>query len=275
MAHYLPPAIMRFFQPRPPIEPKKPIVPRKMPALMGVSTFVHRFKDELPEPVVNETPQERKAKRRKVAGVRYDERIKRQTAKWNPKEREGDNLTGDAYKTLFVARLNFAVTEEDLTMEFEYYGPIVKVCIVKDKQGKSRGYGYVEFESSRDLKEAYKDADGRKIQGRRILVDVERGRTVKNWVPRRLGGGLGGTRIGGKDVNQKYSGREPPRSEGGTAAASSKDRERRSSRERDRDRDRSRRESGRDAKSSRSERSRERDGKSRDEDRGERERRKR
>jgi U1 small nuclear ribonucleoprotein len=39
---------------------------------------------------------------------------------------------------------------------------------------------------------AYKDADGLKILGRRILVDVERARTVKGWKPRRLGGGLGG-----------------------------------------------------------------------------------
>ena len=34
---------------------------------------------------------------------------------------------------------------------------------------------------------AYKHADGRKIDGRRVLVDVERGRTVKGWRPRRLG----------------------------------------------------------------------------------------
>ena len=34
---------------------------------------------------------------------------------------------------------------------------------------------------------AYKHADGKKIDGRRILVDVERGRTVKSWRPRRLG----------------------------------------------------------------------------------------
>lgn len=42
---------------------------------------------------------------------------------------------------------------------------------------------------------AYKDADGMKLLGRRILVDVERGRTVKNWKPRRLGGGLGNARV--------------------------------------------------------------------------------
>jgi U1 small nuclear ribonucleoprotein 70kDa len=39
---------------------------------------------------------------------------------------------------------------------------------------------------------AYKESDGLQVMGKRILVDVERGRTVRGWKPRRLGGGLGG-----------------------------------------------------------------------------------
>ena len=46
-------------------------------------------------------------------------------------------------------------------------------------------------------RQAYKRADGRKVDGRRLLVDVERGRTVAKWRPRRLGGGLGATRRAG------------------------------------------------------------------------------
>lgn len=41
---------------------------------------------------------------------------------------------------------------------------------------------------------AYKKADGTKIDGRRVVVDYERGRTQKKWLPRRLGGGKGDTR---------------------------------------------------------------------------------
>jgi len=60
----------------------------------------------------------------------------------------------------------------------------------------------------------YKHADGKKIDNRRVLVDVERARTVKGWLPRRLGGGLGGTRRGGPDVNVKHSGRDDDRKKG-------------------------------------------------------------
>ena len=50
---------------------------------------------------------------------------------------------------------------------------------------------------------AYKSADGKKIDGRRVLVDVERGRTVKGWRPRRLGGGLGSTREAQPDESER------------------------------------------------------------------------
>jgi U1 small nuclear ribonucleoprotein len=75
------------------------------------------------------------------------------------------------------------------------YGPVKSVIMVEDKNtGKPRGYAFIEFEHERDMKTAYKHADGRKIDGRRILVDVERGRTVKDWRPRKIGGGLGSSR---------------------------------------------------------------------------------
>jgi U1 small nuclear ribonucleoprotein len=66
----------------------------------------------------------------------------------------------------------------------------------------------VEFVREKDLKTAFKEGDGMKVDGRRIVVDVERGRTVKGWKPRRLGGGLGKTRVGGPRENQKISGRD-------------------------------------------------------------------
>ncbi|TKR67077.1 hypothetical protein L596_023283 [Steinernema carpocapsae] len=46
----------------------------------------------------------------------------------------------------------------------------------------------------RSTRAAYKKADGIKIDGRRVVVDYERGRTQKNWLPRRLGGGKGDSR---------------------------------------------------------------------------------
>merc|ERR1719450_1692557 len=68
--------------------------------------------------------------------------------------------------------------------------------MIYDQKGKPRGYAFIEYEHERDLKNAYKQGDGKKIDSRRVMVDVERGRTVEGWMPRRLGGGRGPGRVG-------------------------------------------------------------------------------
>eukprot|EP00913_Durusdinium_trenchii_P029413 g27572.t1 len=65
-----------------------------------------------------------------------------------------------------------------------------------EKNDVPAGYAFIEFDHERDLKNAYKQGDGKKIDGRRVMVDVERGRTVEGWLPRRLGGGRGPGRQG-------------------------------------------------------------------------------
>jgi U1 small nuclear ribonucleoprotein len=100
-------------------------------------------------------------------------------------------IYSNAYHTLFVGRLSYDTTDNKLRREFEEYG-VIKTCkIVTDLEGKSRGYAFIEFEKEEGMTAAYKRGDGKKIDGRRVQIDVERGRTVRDWRPRRLGGGLG------------------------------------------------------------------------------------
>lgn len=42
---------------------------------------------------------------------------------------------GDPFRTLFVARLSYEVTEKKLKREFEEFGPVRRVRIVTDKSG--------------------------------------------------------------------------------------------------------------------------------------------
>ena len=151
--------------------------------------YVTQLRDNnLPIPVVNKTKDQVEAARRARKLQRIQKQVALRRGKWDPSAPvTGQSL--DAYKTLFVGRLAYDVTSDELKHEFSYYGPISSVSLIKNDKDRSCGYAFIEFESSKDMTTAYKDADGRKIHGRRILVDVERGRTVKNWLPRRLGGG--------------------------------------------------------------------------------------
>lgn len=92
--------------------------------------------------------------------------------------------TSDPFTTLFISRLSYDLDEPQILKEFEKYGSVDKLVLVKDKEGKMKGYGFVQYTNESDLKAAYKMADGIKLGGRRICVDVERGRTVEGWKPK-------------------------------------------------------------------------------------------
>ncbi|XP_059414130.1 U1 small nuclear ribonucleoprotein 70 kDa [Carassius carassius] len=265
MTQFLPPNLLALFAPRDPI----PFLPQleKLPhekhhnqPYCGIAPFIRHFEDprDAPPPTRAETRDERMERKRREKMERRQVVVETELKLWDP--HNDPNAQGDAFKTLFVARINYDTTESKLRREFEVYGPIKRIYIVYNKKtGKPRGYAFIEYEHERDMHSAYKHADGKKIDGRRVLVDVERGRTVKGWHPRRLGGGLGGTRRGGADVNIKHSGRDDTSRYDDRPIGSDRDRERRDrSRERDRERDRGERRRSRSRERRRRTRSRER-----------------
>uniref|UniRef100_A0A3P8S968 U1 small nuclear ribonucleoprotein 70 kDa n=1 Tax=Amphiprion percula TaxID=161767 RepID=A0A3P8S968_AMPPE len=249
MTQFLPPNLLALFAPRDPI----PFLPQleKLPhekhhnqPYSGIAPFIRHFEDprDAPPPTRAETREERLERKRREKIERRQAVVETELKLWDP--HNDPNAQGDAFKTLFVARVNYDTTESKLRREFEVYGPIKRIYIVYNKRtGKPRGYAFIEYEHERDMHSAYKHADGKKIDGRRVLVDVERGRTVKGWHPRRLGGGLGGTRRGGADVNIKHSGRDDASRYDERPLGGDRERGDRRERSRDRDKDRERRRS--------------------------------
>lgn len=200
----MPPALLLLFKPRPALEYKPPPATEARPKISGIAEFVHLFtkRDDLPALPATETPKERKKRLAKEKMEAHKLVLEERAKTWDP--HTNAKGTSDAYKTLFVARLSYDVEENDLRDEFEKYGVVKDVKLVRDiHTGKSRGYAFIEFESSNDLKEAFKYADQKNIKGRRILVDVERGRTVPGWKPRKLGGGMGSSRSGNDDSRRR------------------------------------------------------------------------
>lgn len=197
MTQYLPPNLLRLFEPRPPlpyVPPTRPLPHERKNRQFGLLTeHIDKLedpRDRPPRPKI-ETKQEKleRKKREKMEMAAY--KVEQNIALWDPNN--NPEATSDPYRTLFIGRLNYDTTEAKLRREFEAYGTIKKICMVNDKtNGRPRGYAFIEYKREKDMHEAYKRADGKRIDGRRVLVDVERGRTSKGWLPRRLGGGLGG-----------------------------------------------------------------------------------
>ncbi|KAK9696042.1 RNA recognition motif [Popillia japonica] len=245
MTQFLPPNLLALFAPRDPIPylPPASKLPheKKNRGYVGVGTFLSEFEDpkNTPPPTRVETREERLERRRRERAEQVAYKLEQEIAVWDPNSQT--NITADPFKTLFVARINYDTSESKLRREFEVYGPIKKIVLIHNTvNGKPRGYAFIEYEHERDMHSAYKHADGKKIDGRRVLVDVERARTVKGWLPRKLGGGLGGTRRGGPEVNIKHSGREDNERERERYRLEREREERGGGRERERERDRER-----------------------------------
>ncbi|PKK25996.1 small nuclear ribonucleoprotein 35kDa (U11/U12) [Columba livia] len=117
-------------------------------------------------------------------------------------------VTGDPHLTLFVARLNLQTTEEKLKEAFSRYGDIRKIRLVRDLvTGFSKGYAFIEYKEERALLKAHRDANRLVIDQHEIFVDFELERTLKGWIPRRLGGGFGGKKESGQ---LRFGGRDRP-----------------------------------------------------------------
>ncbi|MFZ0454579.1 MAG: RNA-binding protein [Ignavibacteriaceae bacterium] len=79
---------------------------------------------------------------------------------------------------LFVGSLPWSVDDNQLQAAFETHGPVVSAKIIKDRTtGRSRGFGFVEMESSSDAQNAIKALNESELSGRSITVNEAKERT--------------------------------------------------------------------------------------------------
>jgi len=82
-----------------------------------------------------------------------------------------DYEDGEASQRLHVRNLQFGVKRADLEKEFSKYGQVKTCQLVKHKKtGKSRGYGFVEFENMEDAKKAKEALNGSTMAEKEIVV---------------------------------------------------------------------------------------------------------
>ncbi|XP_036450546.1 U11/U12 small nuclear ribonucleoprotein 35 kDa protein [Colossoma macropomum] len=126
----------------------------------------------------------------------------------NAQYRPNKGVTGDPQLTLFVARLNKQTSEEDLRNVFSKFGDIRRLQLIRDiVTGFSKGYAFIEYKEERSLMKAWRDANKMVVDQHELFVDFELERTLQGWIPRRLGGGLGGKKESGQ---LRFGGRDRP-----------------------------------------------------------------
>lgn len=88
--------------------------------------------------------------------------------------------------SIFVAKLDFGVDNQQLQALFETYGKVNKATVALDREtGKSRGFGFVEMFNSEEAQAAIQALDGHEVNGRPIAVKEAEDRSGNKPAPRR------------------------------------------------------------------------------------------
>lgn len=72
---------------------------------------------------------------------------------------------------LFVGSLPWSASDEDLQNAFSVHGNVLSAKVVTDKETRrSRGFGFVEFETESEAAAAIQALNGAEFKGRNIIV---------------------------------------------------------------------------------------------------------
>ena len=88
---------------------------------------------------------------------------------------------------IFVARLDYGVTSQDLEDLFSDYGSVSSAKVIMDRDtGKSKGFGFVEMEDDDAGRSAINELNDYEVKGRNIVVKQAEDRREKrpsrsNW----------------------------------------------------------------------------------------------
>ena len=85
---------------------------------------------------------------------------------------------------LYIGGINYKTTDQGLQEAFAPAGNVLSARIIMDKMtGRSRGFGFVEFDSEEDANKAIEMWDGKELEGRKLIVNIAR--PMEERAPRR------------------------------------------------------------------------------------------
>lgn len=81
-------------------------------------------------------------------------------------------------KKLFVGNLSYSVNDEQLAEMFASFGEVASAAVIIDRQtGRSKGFGFVEFNDDAAADAAVEAMNGKEEGGRPLTVNEARPKT--------------------------------------------------------------------------------------------------
>jgi cold-inducible RNA-binding protein len=117
---------------------------------------------------------------------------------------------GEITLKLYVGKLPYRTTEQDLSDLFGQYGEVVSATVIIDREtGRSKGFGFVEMSNDQDAQNAMNQLNNSTLEGRTIVVNEAHDRREGGGggsFQRRGGSGGGGGGGGGRPYGDRDGG---------------------------------------------------------------------
>ena len=115
---------------------------------------------------------------------------------------------------LYVGNLPYSVRDNDLEQSFGQFGAVTSAKVMMERDtGRSKGFGFVEFENEAEAKAAIEGMNGTPMGGRNLVVNEAR--PMEPRPPRSGGFGGGRGEGGGGGFRSPYGGGGRPGGGGG------------------------------------------------------------
>ncbi|KAF2733615.1 hypothetical protein EJ04DRAFT_391086, partial [Polyplosphaeria fusca] len=164
MTDKLPPMLLNLFAPRPPLRWAEPQdhapETRQTPQISGVGQYLQALREYKDNDgyVPTDSWEQKRDKKRQEIKEKQERLLTEGINQYDPKQ--DPKVQGDAFKTLFVARLSYGATSDDLEREFGRYGPIERIRLVEDitapanapPKKRKCGYAFIVYEREKDMK---------------------------------------------------------------------------------------------------------------------------
>lgn len=86
------------------------------------------------------------------------------------RKQERESSEKSRFNNVFVKNMSESKTEEDLNAIFGEFGPLTSVVVMRDADGKSRCFGFVNFENADDAARAVDSLNGKKFDDKEWYV---------------------------------------------------------------------------------------------------------
>lgn len=126
------------------------------------------------------------------------------------------NSAPNPMNSVYVGNIAWRTTEQEIGDTFANFGYVSSVKIITDKEtGRSKGFGFVEFQDNSILPMVIQQMNGYNLNGRQLRVNMASGtNNNQNRQNQNQQGGPGGMQQGGPGGHMQQGG-APPMQQGG------------------------------------------------------------